>query len=80
MSAEELLKEAQRKYPIGTVFEEVITLNYYTVESFDVNNKNDWSTNRHIIVWCNGIKGCGKYLYKNGVWAKKIKSNIYQIY
>ena len=81
MSAEELLKEAQRRFPIGTQFKDVISdKNVYTLKKFDVANKEGWTTYEHIIVWCENLTGCGKYLYKRGVWAKKLNNNVYQIY
>lgn len=73
MTKEELLIEAQRKYPIGTKFRDVNSIHEYIVERFDIANYNDWNSNTYIIVHCKDLSRFGKYLYNNGKWAEIIE-------
>lgn len=79
MEKEELLIEAKIRFSIGTKFREPNDSRIYTVKAFDNTNVNSWNSNRYIIVWVEGITGCGKYLYNDGVWAETITDN-YEIY
>lgn len=71
MKIAELIAEAKRRYPIGTVF---IALTEdekpYTVREFsNSEGSNGWYTDEHIIIYVEGVTGSGKYLYRKGQWA-----------
>lgn len=71
MNKKELIAEAKRRYPIGTVF---IALTEdekpYTVKEFSSSEGgNGWYTDEHIIIYVEGVTGSGKYVYRKGQWA-----------
>lgn len=85
MTKEEILAKAKQDFPIGTIFKEATSDKIYTVESFDKGDTNGWNTTEHIIIYVEGIQGCGKYLYYKGKWAECISRpeviiNNYSIY
>ena len=73
MKKAELIAEAKKRYPIGTVFTSPVgsdSKERYTVREFsNSEGGNGWYTNQHIIIYVEGITGYGKYLYLNGKWA-----------
>lgn len=71
MKKEELIAEAKKRYPVGTVFLEAISDKpQYTVRKIsDSEGGAGWYTDEHIIIYVEGITSCGKYLYRDGKWA-----------
>ncbi len=72
MKKAELVAEAKKRYPVGTVFLDAFEKNekQYTVKEFsDYEGGNGWYDDNYIIVYVEGIDGCGKYLYRDGKWA-----------
>ena len=88
MDRDELIKEALIRYPIGTVFKEAsgTSNDDYILDKIDLIDTNRWISIDHIIVYCKGVTGCGKYIYHKGVWAEIISVpekeiiNNYQIF
>jgi len=86
MDKEELLAEANRRYPIGTKFicAKGERLRKSTVKNFPSKNESWWWIDkRHIIVDVKEDSDYGYYLYYQGVWAKiisKCNNKIIQIY
>lgn len=74
MTNEERLSIAQKRYPIGTKFRCAGFGKEHVLERFDVDKRNHWNTADYIIVYVEGVSGCGKYLYKNGKWADIIST------
>lgn len=73
MNKTELLAEAKKRFPIGTVFLDAAHDDQYTVKKYDDHEgDNGWHTDKYIIIYVENITGCGKYLYLDGKWAEVV--------
>jgi hypothetical protein len=72
LSKEELLAEAQRRYPIGTKFKCTYDKKVYTVYSYSNVIKNGWVYENDLVVQVEEKTGIGRYLYFQGKWAEKL--------
>jgi hypothetical protein len=79
MNEQEILAEAKRRFPIGTVFNEVsdsiiAELKIIVDDDLSEPKKWGWLSKNHLIIYCkdrkgNRIKGKGFYIYKDGKYA-----------
>lgn len=76
---DDLLSEAKRRYPIGTVFKAPDNNKIYTVESFDSVEKNGWHKEGLLIVNVKECSGVGQYLCHNNKWAEIISTPTFTL-